>query len=144
MPFSTDQGIIKLITYVAIVREGQVLLVQYDRPPNPEKTGWWIPAPELEYGQEPQARVALVLQQLGIPEAQAELVETESFVVGTAWHLILHYRAVVTGDVQPGEGIRSCQWFDAANLPEAGAFAHGKWEQRLALKHLQTAAHVTS
>ncbi len=136
MPLRTDKGVLKLITYVAVVKEDRILLTEYVTPPNPDKPGWWIPAPELEFGEDPLDVARGVLTDLGAKDASLFLLETESFQTPTAWHCMFHYRAVVADDVQPGDKFARCEWFSADTLPSADEFAHGGWERRLALRRL--------
>jgi len=139
MAFETPSGTIKLIMYVSIVCGQRILLVEYVTPPNPDKKGWWIPAPEISFGEDPAARAATVLADLGFADALAELCDIESFTVGGAWHVIFHYRAEVASDAKPvpGAGIRRWQWVSAEDMPDAPAFAHGKWERSLALRRIE-------
>lgn len=136
MPLQTDQGVLKLISYVAIVRDDRILLTEYVTPPNPDKGGWWIPAPELEFGEDPLDIALGVLADLGAHGASLSLLETESFQTPSAWHCIFHYHAVTVDDVQPGDKFTRCEWFSAGALPAAEEFAHGGWERRLALRRL--------
>ncbi len=136
MAFETSDGTLKLITYVSVVRRDAVLLVKYVTPPNPDKAGWWVPAPEIEFGQDPLETVGSVLGSLGLSGATPDLVETESFTVGGAWHLMLHYRVTTDMDPAPDATYDDCAWFAAADLPPAGDFAHGGWERSLVERRL--------
>ena len=99
MAFETEEGILKLIVYVAVVSDGKILLVQYDAAPNPDRGGWWVPAPEMRYGQGPDELAKEVLAELGIGDCAAELVETESFTTpgGLALHVPLSRRSATAG-----------------------------------------------
>jgi hypothetical protein len=140
MPLETTAGVIKLITYVAVVRDERILLVEYVTPPNPMSPGWWIPAPECEFGQDPADRAAMTLDELGFPGVEARLVEVESFVSPGGWHVIFHYRAEVRTDAAPSEAIRRHAWFGGDDLPRPAEFAHGGWEVKLARRMIQNSA----
>src|SRR5437868_182491 len=99
MGFETKLGTIKIITYVSIIKNGKILLVDYDQAPNPAKMGWWIPAPEIQFGEHPEERVTQVLESLGLKDELAKLEDIESFETGTGWHLIFHYVVDTTKDV---------------------------------------------
>ena len=87
MAFETNEGVLKLIVYVAVVSEGKILLVQYDDAPNPDRGGWWVPAPEMTYGQGPHE---LAKEVLG-----------ESFTSPGGWHCMFHYLAHPQESVAP-------------------------------------------
>lgn len=140
MAFETDKGVLKLITYVAVVANSKILLVDYVEPPNPKHSGWWIPAPELEFGEAPDKVARNVLATLGVEGCNLQLTETESFETPGAWHCIFHYVARPETEVDPTSAFRKWQWFSAEELPPAPEFAHGEWEQRLALRQLERAS----
>ena len=142
MPLTTDAGTLKIITYVAVVHDGRILLVEYVEPPNPEKPGWWIPAPEVDFGEHPAHRARSTLESLGLDVRSLTLAGVESFTVGGAWHLIVHYRADASSDARPTEAYRRHAWFGPDDLPPDGAFAHGEWERRVALERLAEVAAV--
>ena len=120
---------VKLITYVLLRKEGQVYLVRYRIPPN-AREGWWIPAPELAFGESPDDRCKAVLGSLGIQDGAATLKEVESFVTRD-WHLLFHYVVSTQGDPAPSPDYETGRWFPLDQLPAAGAFAHGAWERAL-------------
>ena len=136
MAFETEEGVLKLIVYVAVISDGKILLVQYDAAPNPDRGGWWVPAPEMRYGQGPDELAKEVLEELGIGDCAAELVETESFTTPGGWHCMFHYRAGPPPPVAPNSNYARWEWFSADNMPPADEFAHGEWEKRLALRRL--------
>jgi hypothetical protein len=51
----------KLIVYLLLRDVGRVFLVRYRSSPNPKRSGWWIPAPELLHGEHPEEWGARVL-----------------------------------------------------------------------------------
>lgn len=136
MPLATPNGTIKVIAYVEILKEGQVLLVEYRTPPNPEKPGWWIPAPELEYGEHPEDCALRVLKEFGLEGLELALRDVESFVMPGGWHLIFHYKAESARDIATSDAIVKHGWFGVQDLPEASTFAHGNWEREVALEVL--------
>ena len=136
MAFETNEGVLKLIVYVAVVSEGKILLVQYDDAPNPDRGGWWVPAPEMTYGQGPHELAKEVLGELGLDTSTPELVETESFTSPGGWHCMFHYLAHPQESVAPNANYAKWDWFNADELPLAGEFAHGEWERGLALRRL--------
>lgn len=138
MPLKTPEGILKLIVYVGIRREGRLLLVEYASAPNPDKSGWWIPAPEVEYGGDPLECATDELVALGFPDVEPCLMDVESFTMGGGnWHVIVHYVADVDADPAPGPNIRQWAWIDPGTMPEPEKFAHGKWEAALATTMLE-------
>jgi ADP-ribose pyrophosphatase YjhB (NUDIX family) len=138
MSLSTPQGVLKLITYVGIRWGGRLLLVDYASAPNPDKKGWWIPAPEVEYGGDPLERAAEELAILGYLDVEPRLMDVESFTMGDGnWHVIIHYVADVNSDPDPGADIQKWKWVDQASLPEPSQVAHGKWEVKLASRMLE-------
>ena len=136
MPLMTDAGTLKLITVVGVVKDGLLLLVDYKDPPVPRKQGWWIPAPEFDYGEHPDRSVEAVLSELGLDGAPYRLVEIESTLRGTGWHLVMHYRVDADREPSPVEVIRKVSWFGLAELPPAEAFAMGATQRQMAERHL--------
>jgi len=130
---TTEGKRVKLITYVIAYDGGRVCLVKYRTPPNPERSGWWVPAPELEYGQDPAERAQAVLRSLGLTRCEVRLAAVESFTTRD-WHLIFHYRATTSSDLAPGVEYESARWFDVKDLPDAREFAHGSWERDLVVR----------
>ncbi len=109
--FNTKEGTIKPIVYVGILNEDKLLLVDYKNAPNPAKSGWWIPAPGLEFGADPLVTAAGVLTDLGFGRAAApRLHSVESFVLPGGWHLIYHYVCNVSTDAKPSENITKHKW----------------------------------
>jgi len=136
MSFETGVGNIKIITYVSVIRDNRILMVEYATPPNPDRKGWWIPAPELGFGEHPEERVASVLENLGLENEPSHLEEIESFENSTGWHLVLHYVVRTTKDVSYGPSIKRHGWFSLSALPNVDEIAHGKWERSVAASRL--------
>lgn len=133
MSLATDEGTLKLIVYLGVRREGRLLLVEYEVPPNPDKPGWWIPAPELAFGGDPSELAAAEAARLGFAGATPRLIDVESFTLGEGhWHVLLHYLLDVATNPAPGPYIRRWQWCGSAELPDAASFAHRRWEAELA------------
>lgn len=135
--FKTAEGTIKPIVYVGIIQDGQLLLVDYKNAPNPAKSGWWIPAPGLEFGEDPVEKAVGVLNELGYSNATPQLHNVESFVLPGGWHLIYHFVSHVTGEVTPGANIKSHKWVTAQELEGMKDVAHGKWEIDIGRSYLE-------
>jgi hypothetical protein len=130
MPISTEHGEFKPIIYLGAIGPKGLLIVKYKTPPNPLKTGWWLPAPEINYGEDPSEEVAALAKDLGLSVRQQELVGVDSFIANGAWHLTFKYRSEVDGEVSH-ENIEEARWVTAETLPAASEFAHGNWEVEL-------------
>lgn len=126
--FETAEGVIKPIVYVGILRNDKLLLVQYKTAPNPAKGGWWIPAPGLAFGEDPQEKAETVVADLGLPATHLKLHHVESFVLPGGWHLIHHYICRVQGDVKATDNILAHKWVSLTELESMKDIAHGKWE----------------
>jgi len=114
---------IKLIVSPLIGDGRRILLVKYPNPPG-NKHGWWIPAPELAYGQHPDEACSKVIESLGLKDTSSSLVEIESYETNN-WHLFFHYRVRTSSTPVPAPEYREARWFDLDGLPEVGAFALG-------------------
>ncbi len=77
-----------------------------------------------------------VLKGLGLAGAPIRLTSVDSFVRGTGWHLVFHYRVDADREPEPDETIRKAAWFGPADLPRAEAFANGAPERTMAFRHL--------
>lgn len=121
-----DGTSVKLIVYVLVRKSGRVYLVRYKSPPN-GRAGWWLPAPELGYGEHPEDARDGVLKSLGLEGCPSRLAEVESFTTRD-WHLVFHYVVDADRDPSPGPEFESGQWFDPKSLPGPKDFAHGGWE----------------
>jgi len=142
MALETKEGLLKLIVYVGLRRDGRLLVVDYETPPNPDKPGWWIPAPELAYGEDPMERAEKVAAQFGYVDAAGlRLMDVESFTMGEGnWHFIVHYVLDVSSDPSPGPEVRRWQWLAAGASPGPEGFAHRRWEEGLARRMLEFGA----
>jgi hypothetical protein len=137
MPLTTANGALKLITYLGIRNRGQLLLIDYVVPPNPDKAGWWIPAPELGYGDDPYELAQAEAGRLGFSDVNPHLMDVESFTMGEGnWHFIVHFVLDVSGDPVPSDNIRRWKWAAPSDLPDASSFAHKRWESELAKRML--------
>ena len=134
--FLTSQGSIKPIVYVGIIREGKLLLVDYHVAPNPERAGWWIPAPGLEFGEDPLAKAQSVLRELGFDGDLARLQNVESFVLPGGWHLVYHFVARVDREPCEHGNVRAHRWTDARELETMKDLAHGNWEAKTGRRYL--------
>jgi len=127
MPIKTEQGDFKPIIYLGAISAQGLLIVKYKTPPNPLKTGWWLPAPEIAYGQDPTDETFALVKKLGLQLHHLSLIGIDSFTANDAWHLMAKYRAQVSGTVKSDE-IAESRWVTATTLPAASEFAHGNWE----------------
>jgi len=135
--FETKEGMIKPIVYVGILNGDRLLLVDYKTAPNPAKTGWWIPAPGLEYGQDPKDLAAKTAEELGIQTESLQLKDIESFVLPGGWHLIYHFVIQTkTAEIQSPH-IKNFKWVTASELSEMKDIAHGKWEINVGRSYLE-------
>lgn len=135
--FETGAGIIKPIVYVGIVKENRLLLVDYQQAPNPAKTGWWIPAPGLEFGQDPKEVAENVAREFGLEIDRLSLGDVESFVLPGGWHLITHFVIQTTSEPRAHDNVKAYKWVTADELREMPDIAHGKWEKAVGLSHLE-------
>ncbi|WP_284614607.1 NUDIX domain-containing protein [Aquabacterium humicola] len=141
MAIETSQGLLKLISYVGVRNAGRLLIVRYETPPNPDKPGWWIPAPEAGYGDEPFEVAQQALARLGFDDVTLRVMDVESFSVGERnWHVCVHYVGDVAHDPRPREGIAEWRWCAEHELPDAAEFAHRRWEHSLARRMAAFAA----
>lgn len=129
--FETKEGIIKPIVYVGMVQDNKILLVDYVNSPNPSKSGWWIPAPGLEFGDDPTAKAKSVLIDFGFSDQHLHLKGVESFVLPGGWHLIYHFVCSVNKNFQSNQNIKNHKWVTAQELEDMKDLAHGKWEARV-------------
>jgi ADP-ribose pyrophosphatase YjhB (NUDIX family) len=135
--FETPKGNIKAIVYMGILRDEKLLIVDYEKAPNPDKKGWWIPAPDLEFGEDPSERAAKLVKELGFSNEKLKFFQVESFVLPGGWHLIFHFICRVSGDLGHPPNIRASKWVGLADLAEINDMAHGKWEISVARKYLE-------
>ena len=127
MPIKTEAGDLKPIIYLGAIGPKGLLIVRYKTPPNPIRQGWWLPAPEINYGEDPSEEATKVAKDMGLDVHHQVLNGVESFVSNGAWHLMCKYHLDVTGEVSH-ENIVESRWVTADTLPAAKEFAHGNWE----------------
>lgn len=140
MSLATDEGTLKLIVYLGVRRRSRLLIVRYEVPPNPDKPGWWIPAPELAFGGDPGGLAAAEAARLGFANAAPRLMEVESFTIGEGnWHVLIQFVLDVDHDPVPGPNVREWRWCGAGELPADETFAHRRWEAELARRMLDFA-----
>ncbi len=137
MPIQTEHGPLKPIIYLGAIGPAGLLVVKYETPPNPEKKGWWLPAPEISYGGDPAEEVDKLVKDLGLESKRLRPEGVDSFVANGAWHLAFKYRADVEGEVE-NENVISHRWVTADTLPVPTEFAHGQWEYDLCRFFLST------
>lgn len=118
----------KLVTYLLPRRGDQVYLVRYKESPNPKRSGWWIPAPELTFGEHPEDCAKRILKSLGVEQATLRAAGIDSFVT-KEWHILFYYIGDTTEMPTPGPYYEAGQWFSIDALPAAGEFAHGGWKE---------------
>jgi ADP-ribose pyrophosphatase YjhB (NUDIX family) len=135
--FASEEGVIKPIVYIGIVRGDELLMVDYITPPNPNKEGWWIPAPGLEFGEDPAEVAEKTVREFGFEPNDLSLHDVESFVMPGGWHLIYHYRAHVKGEPAKHENVREYRWVNADQLNVMPNVAHGKWEVSVGRSYLE-------
>jgi hypothetical protein len=135
--FETKEGVIKPIVYIGIIKDHKLLLVDYKTAPNSTKSGWWIPAPGLNFGEDPTEKAASVLASLGLSSDNFKLHDIESFVLPGGWHLIYHFTGQVTGEPKANENITAFKWVTAHELEAMKDIAHGKWEIGVGKSYLQ-------
>lgn len=137
----TNEKKIKVVTYLGIVHQNRLLLVQYKVPPNPRrKSGWWIPAPEVGYGEDPKEKVQQQLALWNLQNSDSRLMDTESFVTPGGWHLLYHFHIKTTKANIIDANIESLQWVTKEELASMDDLAHGDWEKELGLSFLEEEA----
>lgn len=120
----------RLVTDVALLAAGQVLLVRYrDTRIYDGQAGWFLPDDYLKSLEHPDAAAARILdEQAGLRVPVARLHHIESFGNG-AWHLIFHYAAEIPAPltVAPGRNTAEAKWFSLTALPARAEMAHDGW-----------------
>lgn len=134
--FETKQGTIKPIVYVGMIQEKKLLMVDYKDAPNPTKSGWWIPAPGLDFGEDPSEKAAKVVEELGFEPASLSLHGVESFVLPGGWHLIYHFTCTVKGQPKANPNIKQHKWVSSEELKTMKDVAHGRWEVGVGTSYL--------
>lgn len=135
--FETTEGTIKPIAYVGVINNKRLLLVEYKQAPNPSKTGWWIPAPGVGYGEDPKEKAQKVCEDFGISIEDLKLQDVESFVLQGGWHFICHYVVKTNSEPKPHPNIKSYRWVTSDELSEMKDMAHGKWEIGVGRQYLE-------
>ena len=128
----TNNGKIKPIVYLGVVRDGKILLVQYTTPPNPSRSGWWIPAPELVWGEDPTEKARQIQRELGLEQGKPVLSRVESFVTPGGWHLVFHHLLTSGSEVRKSKNIKDFLWVSETELLHMDDLAHGSWEKEVA------------
>lgn len=123
----------KLITYLLPKQGSKVFLVQYKDSPNSKRSGWWIPSPELNYGEHPEDCAGRMISSLGIKDHVLAFKGIDSFVTKD-WHILFMYVAETAEQPKLSQTYERGEWFDINDLPEAASFAHGNWERNLVQK----------
>ncbi|MES2801202.1 MAG: hypothetical protein V4654_01815 [Bdellovibrionota bacterium] len=126
--FETPSGTIKPITYIGIVNNDKLLLVNYKQAPNPTKTGWWIPAPGIPFGKDPKGIAENTALEFGFTNADIKLLDVESFVAPGGWHMIYHYILKTNIEPKPHNNINAYKWVTMKELSQMEDIAHGRWE----------------
>jgi hypothetical protein len=134
--FETKSGVIKPIVYVGLIKGDRLLLVEYKTAPNPTKAGWWIPAPGLDFGEDPKEKAIAVAAELGFPDLSLKLQEVESFVTPGGWHLIYHFTGRVKNEPKLSGNIKNFKWVTIQELEAMNDIAHGKWEIEIGKSYL--------
>lgn len=129
----TDTKPAKLVSYLLLRNGSRVFLVKYKDSTNPKRNGWWIPAPELEYGEHPDDCAKRIGKSLGIQDLVLKFHSVDSFVTRD-WHVLFFYLADVKAALKPDARYESGEWFDLDHLPAGNEFAHGQWELDLIVR----------
>lgn len=111
--------------------------MQYKECPNPNKLGWWLPAPGLEFGQDPKETAEKVCQDFGLEIQELKLFAVESFVLPGGWHLITHFTADTKSEPKPHSNIKQYKWVTKEQLSRMTEMAHGEWEIEVGKSYLQ-------
>lgn len=123
-------GVHKLVADIALLSEGNVLLVRYkDTSKYDGQRGWFLPDDFLNHLEHPEEAAKRVLrEQTGLTVPELQLGFIESFGNGW-WHLAFHYRAQLrqAPAFNPGENIAAMDWFPLDRLPAPEEMAHHGW-----------------
>jgi NUDIX domain len=117
---------------VAVLAEGQVLLVRYrDSAKYDNEAGWFLPDDELQYLEHPERGGTRILKdQLGLSGVKARLDHIESFKGNSgAWHMSFHSKADLERKPRlwPSDALASAEWFELGKLPPRNEVAHHGW-----------------
>ena len=123
----------KLVTDVAALTAGKVLLVRYkDVAKYDNQKGWFLPDDYLNFDEHPgDAAKRILVEQAGISADGPELGLIESFSGGPsgAWHLVFHYKVELVRPprIRPGANVAAAKWFPIDGLPPREEISHGGW-----------------
>ncbi len=122
----------KLIADIAILAEGDVLLVKYkDKNKYDHQKGWFLPDDLLKDFEHPDdAAIRILHEQLKISDVNVQFDHIESFKGNDkSWHLVFHYKIELpkAPDVTADENIEFYDWFDLDKLPDKNEVAHHGW-----------------
>jgi len=121
-----------LVADVALVAEGQVLLVRYrDMAKYDNESGWFLPDDELTYLEHPErAGTRILNEQLGLPGLKPRLDHIESFKGNSdAWHMSFHNKLDLDRmpRLRAANALAEAQWFERRKLPVRKEVAHHGW-----------------
>jgi ADP-ribose pyrophosphatase YjhB (NUDIX family) len=121
-----------LIADVAVLSQGQVLLVRYkDINKYDHQAGWFLPDDELKDFEHPETAAKRILkEQLDVTVPKVWLAFIESFKGNNqTWHMAFHYRAELEKPIQvePSQDVKSAEWFALDRLPDRSGVAHHGW-----------------
>ena len=121
-----------LICDVAIVADGDVLLVRYaDVEKYDGEAGWFLPDDVLHRYEHPtRAAKRIVQEQVGLGLDDVRLGLIESFRGGDgSWHLSFHHIAELPSnpEIEPTPELAEARWFPLDELPPRSDVAHSGW-----------------
>jgi len=122
MSLMTDAGSFRLVDVVAIVREGRLLLVEYERAPG-RRAGWTMPSVEVDYGEDPQEVARALVGGLGLDPGTLTLDGVRSSLGGTGWMIRVRWRLETDLDPPMAEGIKRHEWVEGLKIPKAANMA---------------------
>jgi ADP-ribose pyrophosphatase YjhB (NUDIX family) len=133
-----------LISDVAVVAGGSVLLVRYsDMAKYDNEGGWFLPDDVLHHLEHPtRAAQRIGREQLGLNLEDMSLGLIESFRGNDgSWHLSFHHLAELPSvpDLQPASDIGAAEWFPLDKLPPRSEVAHHGWALSVLKKMVGTA-----
>ena len=141
-----DCNVHSLICDVAVLVEGNVLMVKYeDMAKYDGEAGWFLPDDVLRELEHPTRAAARILkEQLGLAaddEPRLGLIESFRGNNGT-WHLSFHHVAEFASvpEIRPEKGVAAAQWFPLDALPPRSEVAHNGWSLGVLKKMAGTAA----
>ena len=130
MPSTTECRVHRLVADIAVLAQGQVLMVKYrDTSRYDHQRGWFLPDDYLQYLEHPADGVRRIArEQAGLDLGDIRLADLESFGNGW-WHLAFHYAAALDRlpTATPGANVAAAEWFDLNRLPDSADVAHEGW-----------------